>query len=165
MDMVLLLGVVTGMRCMTAIAALSWAVWLGLVPEQGWATWSRPSRRRDPLHDLRAGRVRRRHVAEDTAAHRTRDRRWRELLWAGWWVRMVAKAINEPVAGGIIFGAVGAIIGTWGGFFVRMTVARIFRRDLPAALLESASAIALAIFAVVRTASGGIVMDLQKAAS
>jgi len=33
MDMVLLLGVVTGMRSMTAIAALSWAAWLGLVPE------------------------------------------------------------------------------------------------------------------------------------
>ncbi len=77
---------------------------------------------------------------------------------------MVAVAIDEPVAGGIIFGAGGAIIGTWGGFFVRMTVARIFRRDLPAALLESASAIALAVLALARL-HHGIVFDLQKAAS
>jgi uncharacterized membrane protein len=59
---------------------------------------------------------------------------------------------------------VGAIIGAWGGFFVRMTVARIFRRDLPAALLEDVSAIALAVLAVVRMHQG-IVLELQKAAS
>jgi uncharacterized membrane protein len=77
---------------------------------------------------------------------------------------MAAAAIDEPVAGGIIFGAGGAIIGTWGGFFVRMTVARVLRHDLPAALLESAPAIALAILAIVRL-HHGIVLDLQKAAS
>jgi uncharacterized membrane protein len=77
---------------------------------------------------------------------------------------MAAKAIGEPVAGGVVFGTVGAIIGTWGGFFVRMTVARIFRRDLPAALLESASAIALVVFAIAKLHQG-IVLDLQKAAS
>jgi uncharacterized membrane protein len=45
-----------------------------------------------------------------------------------------------------------------------MTVARIFRRDLPAALLETASAVGLAIFAVARMHQG-IVLDLKKAAS
>jgi uncharacterized membrane protein len=77
---------------------------------------------------------------------------------------MAAVAIDEPVAGGVIFGAGGAIIGTWGGFFVRMTVARILRRDLPAALLESASALALAILALVKL-HNGIMFDLQKAAN
>jgi len=77
---------------------------------------------------------------------------------------MVAVAIDEPVAGGIIFGAGGAIIGTWGGFFVRMTVARIFRRDMPAALLETASAITLAVVAIMRL-HHGILLDLQRAAS
>src|SRR6185437_16974687 len=77
---------------------------------------------------------------------------------------MAAVAIDEPVAGGVIFGAGGAIIGSWGGFFVRMTIARIFRRDLPGALLESASAIALAILALARL-HGGIVLDMQKAVS
>ena len=51
-----------------------------------------------------------------------------------------------------------------GRLFVRMTVARIFRRDLPAALLETVSAIGLAIFAVARMHQG-IVFDLKKAAS
>jgi uncharacterized membrane protein len=77
---------------------------------------------------------------------------------------LAAKAINEPTAGGVILGSVGALIGTWGGFFVRMTVARIFRRDLPAALLETASAIGLAVFSVARL-HHGIVLDLRKAAS
>jgi uncharacterized membrane protein len=77
---------------------------------------------------------------------------------------LAANAIDEPLAGGILFGAVGALIGTWAGFFTRMTVARVLRRDFPAALLETASATGLAIFAVVRM-HWGIVMDLQKAAS
>jgi uncharacterized membrane protein len=77
---------------------------------------------------------------------------------------MTAAAINEPVAGGIIFGAGGAIIGAWGGFFVRMTAGRILRNDLPAALLESASAIALAVFAIARM-HHGIVFDLQRSTS
>lgn len=163
MDMVLVLGVVTGMRSMTAIAALSWAAWLGLVPEYGWATWiahlvvaiifsicalgeyvvdvlpQTPRRT-----DLGPGLVR--------------------VVVGALVGAMVAKAINEPVAGGIIFGAVGAIIGAWGGFFVRNTVARLFRRDLPAGLLESASAIALAVLALVKL-HHGIVLEMKKAAS
>ena len=163
MDMVLLLGVVTGMRSMTAIAALSWAVWLGLVPEQGWATWI--------AHLVVVILLTACALGEYVADTLPKTPRRTELgpalvrVVVGALVgAMVAVAIDEPVAGGIIFGAGGAIIGTWGGFFVRMTVARIFRRDLPAALLESASAIALAVLALARL-HHGIVLDLQKAAS
>ena len=161
MDMVLLLGVVTGMRSMTAIAALSWAVWLGLVPEQGWATWI-GHLVVVILFTLCA-------VGEYVADTMPKAPRRTDLgpalvrvVVAAVVGATVAVAIDEPVAGGIIFGAGGAIIGTSGGFFVRMTVARIFRRDLPAALLESASAIALAVLAIVRLHQG-IVADLQKA--
>ena len=163
MDMVLLLGVVTGMRSMTAIAALSWAVWLGLVPEQGWATWI--------AHLVFVIIFTICALGEYYVDTLPKTPRRTELGPAGLRVvvgalvgAMAAVAIDEPVAGGIIFGAGGAIIGTWGGFFVRMTVARIFRRDLPAALLESASAIALVVFAIVRL-HHGIVLDLQNAAS
>jgi uncharacterized membrane protein len=163
MDMVLVLGVVTGMRSMTAIAALSWAAWLGLVPEQGWATWI--------AHLFVAIIFTIFALGEDFADTKPKTPRRTDLgpalarvVVGGLVGAMVAVAIDEPVAGGIIFGAGGAIIGAWGGFFVRMTVARIFRRDLPAALLESASAIALAVLAIVRL-HHGIVLDLQKAAS
>lgn len=163
MDMILLLGVVTGMRSMTAIAALSWAAWLGLVPEQGWATWI--------AHLVVVILFTVCALAEYVVDTLPKTPRRTELgpalvrVIVGALVgAMAAVAIDEPVAGGIIFGAGGAIIGTWGGFFVRMTVARILRRDLPAALLETASAIALAMIAIAKL-HHGIVLDLQKAAS
>jgi uncharacterized membrane protein len=163
MDMVLLLGVITGMRSMTAIAALSWAAWLGLVPEQGWATWA--------AHLIVVILFTICALSEYYVDTLPRTPRRTDLgpallrVVVGALVgSMVAVAIDEPVAGGIIFGAVGAIIGTSGGFFVRMTVARIFRRDLPAALLESASAVALAVLAIAKL-HHGIMLDLQKAVS
>lgn len=162
MDSILLLGVVTGMRSMTAIAVLCWAAWLGFVPEFGWGTWIQ--------HVVVVVIFTLCAVGEyyvDTLPKTPRRTSLGPAL-----ARVVigslvgalgATAINEPIAGGIIFGAVGAIIGTWGGFFVRMSVARVFRRDLPAALLESASAIAIAVLAVAKL-HHGIVLDLQKAA-
>ncbi len=163
MDVVLLLGVATGMRSMTAIAALSWAVWLGLVPEQGWAAWIGHLVVVILLTICALGE----YVADTMPKTPRRTDLGPALgrVVIGALVgAMVAVAIDEPVAGGVIFGAGGAIIGTWGGFFVRMTVARIFRRDMPAALLESASAIALAVLALARLHQG-IVIDLQRAAS
>ena len=58
---------------------------------------------------------------------------------------LAAHAIVEPVAGGVIFGVVGALIGTYGGYRVRMYWAKSLGRDLPAALGESALALALAV--------------------
>ncbi len=163
MDMVLLLGVVTGMRTMTAIAALAWAVWLGLIPEQGWATWAAHVAVVIVLTIFALGEY-----VVDTLPKTPRRTdlgpALARVVVGGLVGAMAAAAIEEPVAGGIIFGAGGAIIGAWGGFFVRMTVGRILRHDLPAALLESASAIALAILAIARL-HYGIVFDLQKAAS
>jgi uncharacterized membrane protein len=163
MDMVLLLGVVTGMRSMTAIAALSWAVWLGLIPEQGWATWA--------AHLVVVILFTICALGEYYVDTLPKTPRRTDLgpalvrVVVGALVgAMAAVAIDEPAAGGIIIGAGGAVIGAWGGFFVRMTVARLFRRDMPAALLESASAIALAVLAVVKL-HYGIMLDLQKAAS
>jgi uncharacterized membrane protein len=162
MDMVLLLGVVTGMRTMTAIAALAWAVWLGLVPEQGWATWAAHLAVVIILTICALGEY-----VVDTLPKTPRRTDLGPALArvvVGSLVgAMAAVAIDEPVAGGIIFGAGGAIIGAWGGFFVRMTVGRILRHDLPAALLESASALALAIFAIAKM-HHNIVADLQRAA-
>jgi len=162
MDMLLVLGVVTGMRSMTAIAALSWAAWLGLVPEQGWATWIAHLFVAVLFTIFAVGE----YVA-DTLPKTPRRTDFGPALTrivVGALVgAMVATAIDEPVAGGVIFGAGGAIIGTWGGFFVRMTVARLLRRDLPAALLESASAIALAVLAIMRL-HHGILIDLQRSA-
>lgn len=162
MDMVLLLGVVTGMRCFTAIAVFCWAVWLGLIPELGWAVWSSYLVAAVLFTICAAGEW----IADTLPKTPPRTDLWPSMcrvVIGGLVGSLVATAIDEPVAGGVIFGAVGAVIGTWGGFFVRMTVAKLFRRDFPAALLETASAIALAISCIV-TLHRNIVMDLQKVA-
>lgn len=162
MDMVLLLGVVTGMRCFTAIAIFCWAVWLGLIPELGWAVWSSYLAAAILFTICAAGEW----IADTLPKTPPRTELWPatcRVVVAGLVGALVATAIDEPVAGGVLFGAVGAVVGTWGGFFVRMTIARLFRRDFPAALLETASAIALAISCIV-TLHRNIVMDLQKTA-
>ncbi len=161
MDMILLLGVVTGMRSMTGIAVLCWAAWLGFIPEFGWGTWIQHVVVVIIFTICALGEY-----YVDTLPKTPRRTSLGPAL-----ARVVigalvgalgATAINEPLAGGILFGAAGAIIGTWGGFFVRMSAARLFRRDLPAAVLESASAIAIAVLAVTKL-HHGILLELQKA--
>jgi uncharacterized membrane protein len=49
---------------------------------------------------------------------------------------------------GIVLGAAGAVLGTLGGSALRARLAKAIGRDLPAALIEDAIAIVLAILAV-----------------
>ena len=58
---------------------------------------------------------------------------------------LAAKAVFEPAAGGIVFGVLGAVIGTFGGHRLRMYWAKALGRDLPVALTESAMALGLAV--------------------
>ncbi|AAK90916.1 membrane protein [Agrobacterium tumefaciens] len=58
-------------------------------------------------------------------------------------------ATGNTVVIGLITGVIGAVIGTLGGASVRAYLANRFGRDLPAALLEDAFAVALAILVAV----------------
>ncbi len=49
---------------------------------------------------------------------------------------------------GAILGAVGAVLGTYGGAEIRARLAKSFGRDLPAALIEDVLAIVLAFVVV-----------------
>lgn len=161
MDTVLLLGVVTGMRSMTAMAVLCWAAWLQLVPEQGWAVWTSYLVTVIVFTLCALGE----YVVDTlpkTPSRTSAGPAIARVVIGGLVGVLVAKAIDEPLAGGVIFGAFGALIGTWGGYWVRMTVARLFGKDLPAALLESASAIVLAILAIVKL-HHGILLDMSHA--
>jgi uncharacterized membrane protein len=55
---------------------------------------------------------------------------------------------RESLVIGLIAGAVGAVAGTLGGSAVRGKLARMFGKDLPAALLEDVVAIGLAVAVV-----------------
>jgi uncharacterized membrane protein len=161
MDVVLLLGVVTGMRSMTAMAVLCWAAWLGFVPEQGWAIWIAYLAAAIVFTILALGE----YVVDTlpkTPSRTAPGPAVARVVIGALVGALVVTANGEPLAGGILLGALGALIGTWGGYWVRMTLDRMTGHDLPVALVESASAIGLAILAVVRL-HGGIVLDMQRA--
>lgn len=140
-----LLGITVGLRTMTAMAVLCWFAWLQWLPQTGWTFWTgslvtvivftvlavgeyygdtlpKTPSRTDPL--LVTARVVFGALVGGIAAH----------------------GVIEPLAGGIIFGVVGALIGTYGGYRVRMYWAKALGRDLPVALGESAMALLLALF-------------------
>lgn len=57
-------------------------------------------------------------------------------------------AAHAMLTGGIVAGVAGAVIGTLGGSAVRAKMAAAFRSDRPAALIEDAVAIVLAVAVV-----------------
>jgi uncharacterized membrane protein len=59
---------------------------------------------------------------------------------------MAAHATLEPEAGGVVFGVIGALMGAFGGIWLRAWAARKVGRDLPVALTESALALWLALW-------------------
>jgi uncharacterized membrane protein len=128
---------------MTATAVLCWFAWLRLLPQSGWTFWaaspvsvavftllalgeyygdtlpSTPSRTDLPLVSAR-------------------------LVFGSLVGALAARGIAQPLVGGVLFGVVGALIGTYGGYRLRMYGSKRVGRDLPVALSESALALALA---------------------
>ncbi len=162
MEWVLLLGVVTGMRTMTAIAIVCWAAWLTWLPEAGWAIWTTYLVSAVVFSLLALG--------EDfgdtqlkTPSRKAPGPALARVVFGGLVGALAAHAISEPLAGGILVGVIGSLIGTWGGFAARRWGAMKVGNDLPVALLESALAILLAGAAVWKLHSG-ILIDLKRGA-
>lgn len=57
-------------------------------------------------------------------------------------------AAAQSLMAGLVLGVFGAVVGTLGGAAARGKLASAFGRDFPAALLEDAAAIAIAVFSV-----------------
>ncbi len=162
MEWILMLGVVTGMRTMTAIAMVCWGAWLAWLPETGWASWTTYlvsaivfslMAAGEYIGDTRANTPSRKAVGPALA----------RVVFGGLVGALAAKAISEPLAGGILVGVIGALIGTWGGFAARRWGAKKAGNDLPVALLESAFALVLAGISIWRLHSG-ILIDLRRGA-
>lgn len=143
----LLIGVIAGLRAMTAPAAVSWAAHLGWLPLTG-----------TPLAFLG-------HVAAPYALTalaigelitdqlpKTPSRKvpvqfGTRILTGG----LAGAALGTPGGmwvAGLGAGAAGAVIGTLGGAAGRARMARAFGRDLPAALVEDAIAVIGALLIV-----------------
>jgi uncharacterized membrane protein len=141
-----LVGVVTGMRSMTALAVLCWFSWLGLMPETGWASWSGTA-----VAAILFGVCALGEYAGDISP-RTPSRTSAfplivRLVLGAVAGALCAHALVEPTAGGAVFGVAGVLIGAFGGVRLRVWLASKVGRDWPVGISESAVALGLAVLA------------------
>ena len=138
------IGIVAGMRAMTAPAAISWAARLGKLSLSGtwlaflgyaWTPWV--------LTLLAAGEL----VTDQlpsTPSRKAPAPFGTRILMGG-----VCGAALTAGAGSMLLGAIvgiaGAVAGTLGGYALRARMAAAFGRDRPAALLEDVMAIGIAV--------------------
>jgi uncharacterized membrane protein len=146
-----LLGVVSGLRALTAPAAASWAAHSGLLHLQatplaflGYAftPWI--------FTLLALGEIVNDKLPKTPS--RTVPPQFIVRILSGAFVGAAIGASSHALALGLIAGALGAVAGTLGGAFIRARLAASFGRDLPAALTEDAFAILLALVVVTRVA-------------
>jgi uncharacterized membrane protein len=143
----LVIGIVAGLRAMTAPAAIAWAASSGALPIAdsplaflGWryTPWI--------LTALAAGEL----VTDQLPSTPSRK------VPVQFGARLASGALCGAAVGagqgglwlGLALGVVGAVIGTLGGAWARGKLAALFGRDTPAALIEDAVAIGLAALVV-----------------
>ncbi|MGB3388378.1 MAG: DUF4126 family protein [Pseudaminobacter sp.] len=144
----LLIGVIAGLRTMTAPAAVSWAAYLGWLPlENSWAAFM--GYRFTPyiftafaLVELIADQL-------PSTPSRKVPQQFSARIVSGAFCGAIIGSITGAWIGGLIAGALGAVIGTLGGYEARKRlVLATGGRDLPIAILEDAVAIIGALLIV-----------------
>lgn len=136
----LLIGVVAGLRALTAPAAISWAAWLGWLDLSGtWLSFMSSIWAVVILTALAIIEL----VTDQLPS--TPSRKVPQQFGARILMGAVAGAAIGVGGGswiaGLFAGIVGAIIGTYGGAALRAKLATSFGKDPPAAFIEDAIAI------------------------
>jgi uncharacterized membrane protein len=143
----LLVGVVAGLRAMTGAAAAGWAAYLGILPVGGtWLGWLASPWTAGILTLLVLAEL----VTDQLPSTPSRK------VPIQFGTRVIVGGVAGAAIGlaggaaltGAVAGVIGAVIGTLGGAALRARLAASFGRDLPAALIEDAAAIGLAIATV-----------------
>ncbi len=140
----LLIGIIAGLRTMTAPTVVSWAAHLLWIPVKGTPLAFLSATITTCLFTLGA-------VGEYVVDTMPKTPSRKSVGPFG--ARIVTGALSGSAIGGSghswVFGAIagvmGAVIGTLGGYEARKRMAAAFGRDLPAALLEDVVAIGCAI--------------------
>ena len=147
----LLIGIVAGLRAMTAPALVSWAAHLGWLDLSGtWLAflgnvWTRWIVTLFALTELVTDQL-------PSTPSRTVPVQFGARIVTGALSGAAIGAGNGALVGGLVAGIIGAIIGTLGGRAFRAQLAKAFASDRPAAFIEDTVAIggALLIGVVMR---------------
>jgi uncharacterized membrane protein len=144
-----LLGVVTGMRSMTAMAVLCWFAYRGdLSLDDTWAAWAAKLVTAIiftvlAVAELAADKLPK--TPNRTAPGPLIVR----VIIGGLVGSIVAAGLNGSEFEGVILCVGGALIGAFGGFLIRREIVfKLHSRDWPVALVEDASAILCAVLAM-----------------
>jgi uncharacterized membrane protein len=143
----LLIGIVAGLRAMTPLAAVAWLATRGSVPVEG--TWlailgwrfTAPILTVLALGELITDKL------PSTPSRKVPMQFGARLVSGGVAGAALGLSLGTWMVG-LLLGVIGAVIGTLGGAAVRARLAAAFGRDRPAALLEDAVAIGLALIVV-----------------
>jgi uncharacterized membrane protein len=144
-----LIGVVTGLRSLTAPAAVSWAARLGWLHLENTPLAFMGYAATPYIFTVLA-------IVELIADQLPQTPSRKAPL--GFIARVVMGALcgaafgalGDNLVAGLVAGVVGAIAGTFGGYEGRVRLAKAAGKDLPAALIEDAIAIGAAFFLVSR---------------
>ncbi len=141
-----LLGVSTGVRSFTPIAVTAWFARSGRLPVTGtWASWVRHPAAVGLFTAAALGE----YVADKLpgAPDRTSPVPLIGRLVLGGLVgAIVATALKRPVVGGVAMGVVGALAGSYGGFYLRKGLTKgTGLPDLPVALSGDVGAVVMAV--------------------
>ena len=143
----LLIGIVAGLRAMTAPAAVSWAAWLGWINlGDSWLWWL--GHWVAVLIFTLLAIVELVNDQRPSTPSRTIPAQFGARIVMGALTGAALGASGGSWVAGLIAGAIGAVIGTLGGKAVRAQLAASFGGDAPAAFIEDAVAIVGAILIV-----------------
>ncbi|MGB3538660.1 MAG: DUF4126 domain-containing protein [Mesorhizobium sp.] len=143
----LLIGVIAGLRAMTAPAAVSWGTWLGWLPVAGsWASFMSHWIAVAIFTLLAIGEL----ITDQLPSTPSRKvpMQFGGRIVMGAFCGAIIGATAGMTVGGLVAGAIGAVIGTLGGADLRARMAAAFGKDPPAALIEDAVAIIGALLIV-----------------
>jgi uncharacterized membrane protein len=145
----LAIGVIAGLRTMTAPAAVAWAAYLqcggftlAATPFAFMGTvWAVGAFTLLALLELVADQL-------PSTPSRKVPMQFGARLVMGGLAGAAIGAAHQMLVAGLVAGIVGAVIGTYGGAAARAALAKSFGRDLPAALIEDLVAIGGALLIV-----------------
>jgi uncharacterized membrane protein len=140
----LLIGVVAGLRAMTAPAAVSWAAALGWISLQNSVLAFFGYTIVPYIFTVLAAVELITDQLPATPSRKVPVQFGARLVSGALCGAAIGTARGSPV-GGLVAGVVGAVIGTLGGAEVRALLAKAFGHDLPAALIEDVVAIVAAV--------------------